>query len=96
MLDNVVGHRHAANGLLEVKNLLCVEHLSHVVGRVGCCLLDNLHLVVERGVVEPDVEHEAVELSLGQRVGSLLLDGVLGGEHEEGRRQGPRGAGDSY
>ena len=35
------------------------------------------------GVVDVDVEHEAVELGLGQRVGALLLDGVLRGEHEE-------------
>jgi hypothetical protein len=35
----------------------------------------------------PDVEHEAVELGLGQRVGALLLDRVLRGEHEERLRQ---------
>ena len=31
-----------------------------------------------------DVEHEAVELGFGQRVGALHLDRVLGGEDEEG------------
>ena len=36
-------------------------------------------------VVDLDEEHEAVELGLGQRVGALLLDRVLGGEDEEGR-----------
>src|SRR5256885_6518227 len=33
-------------------------------------------------------EHEAVELCLGQGIGALLLDRVLGGEHEERRREG--------
>ena len=31
-----------------------------------------------------NLEHETVDLGLGQRVGTLLLDGVLGGHHEEG------------
>jgi hypothetical protein len=31
----------------------------------------------------PGLQHEAVDLGLGQGVGPLLLDGVLGGEHEE-------------
>ena len=34
-------------------------------------------------VVDPDVEHEPVELRLGERVGAFLFDRVLGGEHEE-------------
>ena len=48
---------------------------------------DDLQFLVPVRVVDPDVEHEAVELRLGQRVGALLLDGILGGEHEEGRGQ---------
>ena len=34
------------------------------------------------------LEHETVDLRLGQRVGSLLLQGVLRGQHEERLRQG--------
>ena len=34
-----------------------------------------------------DAQHEPVQLRLGQRVGALLLDGVLRGHHDEGRRQ---------
>jgi hypothetical protein len=43
------------------------------------------HLVLLGEVVEHDLEHEAVELRLGERIGPLELDRVLGGEHEEGR-----------
>ena len=39
------------------------------------------------GVVDLHHEHEAVELRLGQGIGALLLDGVLGREDEEGVRQ---------
>ena len=30
-----------------------------------------------------DLEHEAVELGFGQRIGAFLLDGVLRGQHEK-------------
>ena len=43
----------------------------------------NLELLLLVGVVHLDHEHEAVELRLGERVGSLLFDRVLGREHEE-------------
>ena len=46
-------------------------------------------LVLGRGVAEADPQAEAVELRLGQRVGPVELDRVLGGEHEEGRGQRP-------
>ena len=34
-------------------------------------------------IVDLDVEHEAVELGLGQRIGAFLLDRVLRGDREE-------------
>ena len=49
-----------------------------------------------RRVADPELEHEAVELGLGQRIGALLLDRVLGGQHEErlGQRVGLPADGD--
>ena len=44
---------------------------------------DDVELLVPRGVLHEDLEHEAVLLGLGQRVGAFLLDGVLRGQHEE-------------
>ena len=35
------------------------------------------------GVADPDLEHEAVALRLGQRIGALLLDRILGREDQE-------------
>ena len=35
------------------------------------------------GIPDPHLEHEAVELGLGQRIGALVLDRVLGGEDHE-------------
>ena len=40
-------------------------------------------LVGHRGVADVDLEEEPVELGLGQRVGPLVFDRVLGGDHQE-------------
>ena len=45
--------------------------------------LDDLDLLGRGGVVDDDLHQEAVALRLGQRVHALLLDRVLGGEHQE-------------
>ena len=37
-------------------------------------------------IVDQHLQHEAIDLRLGQRVRPFLLDGVLRGEHEEGPR----------
>ena len=50
--------------------------------------IENLALLVEGGIVQQHLEHEAVHLGFGQRVGAFLVNRVLGREHEEGRRQG--------
>ena len=46
---------------------------------------------LERGrpirIVDTGVQHEAIELGLGQGIGALLLDGVLGGHDQKQRRQ---------
>ena len=44
---------------------------------------DDVELLLLVGVVDQDVEHEPVELRLGQRVGPFLLDRVLRGQDEE-------------
>ncbi len=50
----------------------------------------HLLLLLEGRVADLELEQEAVELGLGQRVGALVLDRVLGGDHDEriGQRVG--------
>ncbi len=40
-------------------------------------------LLFRRRILDDDVEHEAIELRLGQRIGALLLDRVLRRENEQ-------------
>ncbi len=49
--------------------------------------VEDLALFFGGGVVDSDLEEEAVELSFGEGVGALLVDGVLRGEDEEGVRE---------
>ena len=52
--------------------------------------LHDATLVAAAGRLHEALEHEAVHLRLGERIGPLLLDRVLGGQHEEriGQRVG--------
>ena len=49
---------------------------------------ENLLFLGRRRIVDLDVEHEAVELGFGQRIGPFLLDRVLRGDGEERLGQG--------
>jgi hypothetical protein len=44
-------------------------------------------LVFGPGIAHQDADEEAIDLCLGQRIGPRLLHRVLGGEHDEGRRE---------
>ena len=45
--------------------------------------MKNLMLDFGSGMADLDIHQEAIELCLGQAVGALLLDGVLGRHDEE-------------
>ena len=80
---HLVGDDHLPDEVLEVQDVLAGEHAARphrLVRRRGG---HHLHLVVLGQVGHDDVEHEARELRLRQRVGSLELDRVLRREHEE-------------
>jgi hypothetical protein len=50
--------------------------------------LDDGQLVLRTGIADDDLEHEPVDLCLGQRVGALGLDRVLRRHDEERARSG--------
>ena len=49
-------------------------------------LVEDVDLLRVARVAEPDPKEEPVELRLREREGPLVLDRVLGGDHEEGIR----------
>ncbi len=74
------------------------SRLMHLlgVGRVDAHPLDDLDLLHAVGVVDDDLHEEAVALGLGQGVDALRLDGVLGGQDQEGLGHRVGGAGDRH
>ncbi len=83
-----LGHRHLPDQLLELDEVGAGDRVPVLgLGEPGGGA-DDLDLLVLGWVLDDDVEHEAVELGLGQGIGALELDGVLRGEDEEGLLQG--------
>ena len=72
-------------GGLQLLQLLQREGLAQLGRRLELPVHD-CQLVVALGVADQDLEHEAVDLRLGQRICPLRLDRVLRRHHEEGTR----------
>ena len=71
-LDDVLGR----DDLVDLRHASAREVHAHDVA-----------LLLLLGVGDLGLEHESVDLRLGQRVGTLLLQGVLRGQHQERLRQ---------
>ena len=87
MRHHVRRRRHAQHQLLQLEDALRRQHLAQRRAVAGRHLVDDLDLLVRRRIADVDLEHEAIELRLGQRVGALLLDGILRGEDQKRQRQ---------
>ena len=73
-----------ADGSLHLAQVLDGQDLLEDVERVRSLLLVEDHDLLDRlRVTEPEAEHEAIELGLGQRERALVLDRVLGSDDEE-------------
>ena len=81
--EDVIGHRNPANDVLQLDDVVAVQHLRYYRLHVGSALPHDLFFLAVARIVDVDHEQEAVELGLGQRIGAFLLDGVLRGQHEE-------------
>ena len=86
-LDHALADRQAADEALGVHERLGIHDRLRLVlfGAGGLDQDAPLGLAVR--IADVDLEQEAVELGLGQGIGALLLDGVLGRQHVEGLRQ---------
>ena len=82
-LGHVVRHVDLLDQPLEGQDVLAREHRIEVRLVVRGRLHRHGQLIFSREIVDDDVEHEAVELGLGQGVGAFEFDGVLGSHDEE-------------
>ena len=81
---DVVGNGNTLDQLLEVPEFFPGDNLLELGWGSGGGMLGDGNLLVPVRIIHSDEEHETVELGFGEGIGSLLLDRVLGGEHEEG------------
>ena len=80
---DLLGDDHLPHQLLNLQDLGAGQHPLRRLGRHAGRLRDDAHLFVLGQVLHHDVEHEAIELRLGQRIGAFELDRVLRREDEE-------------
>jgi len=85
--DRVILHvrrdHHALDQLLPGDDALAGEHRLNLRLVAGRRAVEDCLQLVAVGVTDEQLEEEAVELRLGQRIRAFLLDRVLRGEHEE-------------
>ena len=86
--EDVLGHGHPPHQPLEPGDLLGGERGGRLRSLVAGRPPEDLELLGGARIVHPDVEHEPVELGLGERIGPLLLDRILGRQDEERVGQG--------
>src|SRR5262249_58047173 len=94
IVENMIGHRHSANNVLQPQNVLAVQNLAHGGLHVGGSLPHDQLFLAVGWIIHLDQEQEAVELGLGQGIGAFLLDGVLSSKNEERVLHGIVGAAD--
>src|SRR5262249_36417626 len=75
---------HAPHELLELGNLAPLQHVYRVVLVEAGRAVINLALFVAGRVAHEDLEEQAVELCVGERIGRFLFERVLCGQ-DEGR-----------
>ena len=97
-VDEVALERRGhVDGAHRVDQRLDLAGGGHRVGRRTSVPLagvgvEDLELGLAARVADRDAHEEPVELALGQRVGALVLDRVLGGDHHERRLERVGGA----
>ena len=93
-IDHALADRHAAQQVLGRQHLVGGHHFDRLffVDTGG----SDQHAALGRQIRVGDIDlhEEAVKLGLGQRIGALLLQRVLGRQHMERRRQRVALAGD--
>jgi len=87
VLDDELANGNGVDELLQVDDGPGGENLFDFDFFIPRRRHQNPLLLRSRRIADFDVEHEAVELSFGKRIGSFLLDGVLRGNDEEGLGQ---------
>ena len=83
VIHHLLVHEQLGDRAPRGEDVLRLRHPLHLDGTTGGHTRHDLLLGVARRIPDAHLQHESVELGLGEGIGALLLDRVLGGEHEE-------------
>ena len=81
--NDFLGDGDLAHNVVKTKHVFAGEVSLDGRGQFGGRARDHGDLFILRQVIHHDIEHEPIELSLGQRISALHFDWILRGEHEE-------------
>ncbi len=74
--------------MLHFQHVGAAEHRPQIFQlRRACFRAQNLALRVAIGIAHAHAHQKAVQLRLGQRIRSVMLDGILRGNHQKRLRQ---------
>ena len=85
--EDVVGHRHCADELLDGENVLPGDNGRGLWKVPDGGAADDFNFLIACRIAEIQREHETIELCLGQWISTLVFDRVLGGDDEKRIRQ---------
>ena len=83
ILPYLLVYIHISHHLAGCQYLLCCGHGFHLMCSARYVFPDYSFFLFYGRISYHHLEHESVHLSLGQRIGTLLLNRILGGHHEE-------------
>ena len=81
--DDFLGDGHLAHDIMKAEHVFAGEQRFNERGRFGGGPRDHGDLLILGQVIHHDIEHEAIQLRLGQRIRAFHLNRVLRGEDEE-------------
>ena len=91
-IDDVIPHfvvgENVINGIPGAGNIIRRSDPAHPRRRLTANhTVQDPPLFVSGRIIDANLHHEAVDLSFRQRIGTLLLNRILGGQHQKGRLQ---------
>lgn len=95
--SHIAFHSDISDLLLESAQGVEAHHRLDMIERIGgLAIKEHLDLVFFAWVAEADPHDESVKLRFGKGISALVIDGVLGGDHEKRRGEGVRCAVDRH
>ena len=79
----IIGYGYIPNQFLVDKKIFSCKHWTYLYFISTCGRLDYIYLFISGGIGDDNIKHEAVQLGFRQRIGSFLLNRILGSQNKK-------------